>query len=63
MAVSLLQVPLPLQVEAGVSDEEPEGHDWALQMVPDLYLRQAPAPSQVPSRPQVLTLAAVQSDA
>jgi hypothetical protein len=41
------QVPLPSQLEAGVSP--PPEHAGALQMVPALCLLQAPTPLQVPS--------------
>jgi len=47
----VLQVPLPLQVAAGVSVEPVQvaGAHW----VPDAYWRHAPLPLQNPSRPQV----------
>jgi hypothetical protein len=53
-AVTAWQVPLPLQVCAGVSVETL--HMEAAHCVPVGYLRQAPAPLQVPSSPQVEAL-------
>src|SRR5262249_49930690 len=52
-------VPVPLHVPWVVC--VPAEHDAKTQTVPDTYFRHAPAPSQVPSRPQVLTAAAVHS--
>lgn len=48
------QVPLPLQVDAGCA--VPAVQDAAPQLVPETAFRQAPAPLQVPSRPQVVPL-------
>jgi hypothetical protein len=45
------QVPAPSQVRAVVNVETL--HDAATQIVPTVYLRHAPLPSHVPSRPQV----------
>src|SRR4029078_12183650 len=45
------KVPAPSQVWAGVNVEPVQ--DWPTQTVPTVYLRQAPGPSQVPSRPQL----------
>jgi hypothetical protein len=53
--VGVTQEPAPLQVGAAVSDEpEQEGIP---QVVPPAPNRQAPLPSQVPSRPQVVPAA------
>jgi hypothetical protein len=49
--VTVWQVPVPLQVRAGVK-VVPE-HDAATQVVPEMYSRQAPEPLQVPSVPQL----------
>jgi hypothetical protein len=46
-----LQTPAPLQVDAALSVEPV--HPAARQTVPEAHLRQAPAPSQEPSSPQV----------
>ncbi|MGB8297794.1 MAG: hypothetical protein WCG85_20425 [Polyangia bacterium] len=54
------QVPLPLHWLAGVNVPCPV-HDEVLHGVPSTWKRQAPTPSQVPSRPQVLGAAAVHS--
>jgi hypothetical protein len=53
------QVPLPSQ--AGAAANLPASHDAVPQVVPAMRLRQAPAPSQVPSLPQPLGMSAVQS--
>jgi hypothetical protein len=50
LVVGGTQVPAPLHVGAAVS-EEPE-HEGEPQVVPPAPNRQAPLPSQVPSRPQ-----------
>ena len=50
-AVVVWQVPVPLQVRAGVN-VDPE-QLCATQIVPLAYSRQAPPPSQAPSVPQV----------
>jgi hypothetical protein len=50
-------VPVPLQVRAGVN-VVPE-HEAATQVVPVTYSRQAPAPLQVPSLPQLAAPASV----
>jgi hypothetical protein len=47
-----MQVPVPLQREAAVS--VPPVQAGSLQITPAPYLRQAPAPSQVPSLPQLV---------
>ena len=49
--MTVWQVPAPLQVRAGVYVEPM--HDSPTQVVPDCHLRQAPAPSHVPSSPQL----------
>ena len=46
-----LHVPVPLQVLGGVYVATE--HDWPTQIVPAEYNRQAPAPSHMPSFPQV----------
>jgi hypothetical protein len=46
-----MQAPAPLQLEASVL--VPSAHRWGAQMVVGPYLRQAPAPLQVPSFPQL----------
>lgn len=53
------QTPEPLQVRAGVNVELVQ--EAAPQVVLEEYLRQPPLPSQVPSLPQVLAPAGVQS--
>jgi hypothetical protein len=45
-------VPAPSQVEASLL--VPPLHVWGTQMVPAAYLRQAPAPLQAPSFPQLV---------
>jgi hypothetical protein len=55
LVVGVTQVPAPLQVGAAVSDEPEQEADP--QTVPLAPKRQAPAPSQVPSRPQVVPAA------
>jgi hypothetical protein len=55
--VAARQVPVPLQVRAGVTVEPV--HVAATQVVPATYRRQPPAPSHVPSAPHVATPASV----
>jgi hypothetical protein len=50
--VCIGQLPLPLQVAAGVAT--PAAHEASRQGVPEGWLRQAPAPLQVPSVPQLV---------
>jgi hypothetical protein len=49
--VTVLQVPVPLHVRAGVNVEPV--HVAATQVVPAAYRRQPPLPLQVPSVPQL----------
>ena len=53
----LLQVPVPLHVDAGVSVEPVQVA--AAHCVPEANSRQAPFPSQAPSRPQLVAATAV----
>jgi hypothetical protein len=50
----VMQVPLPLQVDAGWA--LPAVQEAAPQLVPETKFRQAPAPLHAPSRPQGSTL-------
>src|SRR5262245_37029664 len=54
-----LQTPAPLQVDAALNVEPVQLP--ARQTVPEAHLRQAPAPSQKPSSPQVDCAEALQS--
>ena len=55
--MTVWQVPVPLQVRAGVNVDP--AHEAATQVVPAMYSRQVPPPSQVPSLPQVAAPASV----
>ena len=57
--VAAPQVPVPSQSRAGVSVEPV--HDSVEHAVPAIHLRQAPAPSHMPSSPQLEASAAVHS--
>jgi hypothetical protein len=61
IAPGALQVPLPSQLEEATDCEFPLMQLASLQTVPDGHFRQAPAPSHIPSVPQVDLAVAVQS--